>query len=125
MDTQYDILKQEISSLEERLSNAEHRITLLLTLIDSKKHPFTFHMLEADATRNQITAIYDLMDKAEKLINEGNPMDHHSFEQEVYKIIPSHSGDYHFAEGIVSTLNSSGQYFDVYVHYKKNGMNLP
>jgi hypothetical protein len=39
---------------------------------------------------------------------------HQQFEEQVYKIAPSRSVDYHFAEGIVSTLHRKYRFEDVY-----------
>lgn len=110
--------------LEERIDLLENQISLLIQLVDSDKHPFSYHMLEAKATRQQVDATFALMDDARQRIRNGNPMNNHDFEKEVYLIFPSKNGSYGFAEGIVSTLNESGQFTEVFNYYAKNGMNL-
>ncbi len=77
-----------------------------------------------DLTKEQVEKIFDLMDEASTSVLNGKPMRHVDFEKRVYELVPKHSGDYHFAESIVKTLNDTGQYTDVYRHMKESGKNL-
>lgn len=114
----------KIKELEERVKHLEERVEMLIHIADMDKHPFTYSALEHGLTKQQVTRILDLMDRARKSIKEDKPMNHSVFEQAVYEIVPSKRGDYHFAEEVVSTLNEEGRWKEVYAHMKKNGMNI-
>jgi hypothetical protein len=109
---------------EARISQLEHRVKQLMSLVEPERHPFTFHAMEADLSREQVDEIFDLMDDTRERIKSGNPPSHHEFEGRIYQIVPSRDGDYHFAEGVVRTLAKTNQYEDVFDHFKKHGMNL-
>ena len=122
---QLEYLQEQLAELKERVSLLEDHKKMLLSLITSERHPFTYHMLEAGASQKQVDAVFDLMDEAQRRIQADTPPNHGEFERKVYEIFPSHKGDYHFAEGVVSTLRRSGQYAEVFEYYSRNGMNLP
>jgi len=114
----------ENGELENRVKHLEERVKMLVNIADPEKHPFTYLALETNLTHSQVEAILELMDKAQKSLRIGDPMNHAVFEGRVYEIVPIKNGDYHFAESIVATLNDSHQYSDVYEHMKKDGMNI-
>ena len=96
-----------------------------MSLVDPSTKPFSYHMLEADASRQQVDQVMGLMDSIRKTINSGGtPMSHGEFESRIYKIFPSRDGHYGFAEGIVSTLHDERKWEEVYDYYSKNGMNI-
>ena len=101
----------------------EFKIRLLMNLVDFKKKPFSYHMLELGATKTQVNAIFDLMDSTEKAIDEKKNITHQEFERVIYRILPKHEGDYHIAESIVGCLNKEGRWTTVYEYMIKNGMN--
>ena len=109
---------------EDRLAMLEYKIELLTALVDPDRNPFVFLCLEEDVTREQKKQLMDLMEDASISIREDKPMSHHEFENRVYSISPKHHGDYHFAEAIVSTLNDTHRWRDVYEYMKHHGMNL-
>jgi hypothetical protein len=111
-------------NLQEQVEWLENQISLLMQLVDPARHPFSYHMLEAKATKKQVDATLDLMDEAKKKILNNNPMNNHEFEKKVYEIFPTKDGSYGFAEGIVGTLNDTHQFTEVFNYYSKNGMNL-
>lgn len=102
----------------------KNQINLLMELVDPDRNPFAYHMLEADADKKQVDAVFDLMKRVRDSLNANNSINHGEFEREIYKIFPSKDGSYGFAEGIVRTLNQKHQYTDVFEYYSKNGMNL-
>ena len=118
------MVDRHLRDLERRIEHLEYRTRLLAEIADFGNHPFLYTVLESNLTESQVTAIYDLMDEAAKTIRNGKPMNDHEFEERIYKIVPSHRGDYHFAEDIVSTLNDKGRWVDVYTHMRKDGMNI-
>jgi len=115
---------EDVVVLEQRIVELEDKIRRLLGLVDPDRHPFTYLTLEMDVTKQQVGAIFNLMDEAHKSLSSKKPMEHHDFERRVYSIVPTHDGDYHFAEDIVRTLADSDQYTDVYDHMRKSGINL-
>ena len=99
------------------------QIELLTHLVDSERDPFAYLCLEMRLTRHQKERIFALMDEAKASLR-ATPMDHSEFERRVYEICPAQHGDYHFAESIVSSLNKSGRWPEVFKHMQANGMNL-
>jgi hypothetical protein len=60
-----------------------------------------------------------------QVIQQGKkPINHEEFDRRVFEIAPQHDGDYHYVEGIISTLNEEGRFQPVYEHMKQSGMNL-
>lgn len=112
-------------TLGSRVQHLEEKVRMLLEVSDPKRHPFTYLALEFDLSETQYKAILDLMDEAWKSLKTTKPMRHPTFEQRVYEIIPSLNGNHEFVKSILLTLNDEGKYEDVYVHMKKDGMNLP
>ena len=110
--------------LEKRVEELEHKIEDLLRLVDMEKAPFSYLVLESNLTGNQVDGIYDLMDDFRNYIRAGHKIKHSDFEEELYKIVPSKQGDYHFAQDVVGSLNDEGRYTDVYEALKKSGMDI-
>ena len=117
-------MDKHVEDLERRVEHLEYRVKLLAEIANFEEHRFIYTVLESDLTESQVRAIFDLMDEASRTIRNGKPMSHHKFEERIYEIVPSHLGDYHFAEDIVSTLNDEGRWVEVYKHMKKDGMNI-
>ena len=110
--------------LEKRVGELEHKIEDLLRLVDMEKAPFSYLVLESNLTSNQVDEICDLMDDFRNYIRAGHKIKHPDFEEELYKIVPSKQGDYHFAQDVVGSLNDEGRYTDVYKALKKSGMDI-
>ena len=117
-------MENRLIDLERRIEHLEYRVKLLAEISDFEEHPFIYMVLESDLTQSQVRAIFDLMDEVSKTIRNGKPVSHHKFEERIYELVPSHRGDYHFAEDIVSTLNDERRWVEVYRHMKKDGMNI-
>jgi hypothetical protein len=117
-------VEDSFKELNRHIKHLEYRVRLLAEIADFERHPFIYTVLESDLTESQVRAIFDLMDKVSQTIRDGRPISHHKFEESIYEIVPSHRGDYHFAENIVSTLNDEGRWVEVYKHLKKDGMNI-
>jgi hypothetical protein len=106
--------------LEKRIEHMEYRIKLLAEIADSKRHPFTYMILESNLTEPQVRAIFDLMDRATKTIRNGEPMSRNEFEDRVYNIVQNRRGDYHFVDDIISSLKDEGRWAEVYEQLKKS-----
>ena len=110
--------------LAKDIEQLKFRISQLMELVDPERNAFVFHCMGANLSEHQVKAIYDLMDETRKGIKESKPIHHAEFERRVYEIVPSKNGDYHFAEGIVSTLYDKRRYEEVFKHMQKSGMNI-
>jgi hypothetical protein len=119
-----EYLTEHVATLEAEVAHLKYQLRQLISLADLEREPFTHYVLEYDLTEYQVRAIYDLMDEMRAAIKSDNPPSHHNFETRVYEIVPLQNGNYHFAEGIVSSLNRERRYEDVYQYMKKDGMNI-
>jgi len=120
----YKTIPETIRAILNNQSDVDFKINLLMQLVNSDKNPFAYLLLEENATREQQSAIFDLMDKTEKKIRTKEKVSHVAFETEIYRIFPKSYGDYHFAENIVATLGEKGRWETVYKFMKKDGMNI-
>lgn len=113
------------AELEARVKRLEEEVKRLIAIADPEKHPFTYLVLESGLTDDQVEKIFVLMEQVRKdILAKKEPMNHNAFEKRVYEIVPTHNGDYHFAESIVLCFNDTDQYTEIYEYFKKNGMNL-
>lgn len=117
-------LWETVRELADRVVALEFRAEQLVLLADPDRHPFTYQMLEANASRAQVDAALALMAEACAAIQAGSPLHHADFEERVARIFPTRSGSYAFAEGIVQALAETGQFAEVYHYYRQHGMNL-
>lgn len=97
--------------LERRLELIEFRQQLLFNNDDYSRLLF-----ESGITRQESNEIYNLFDSLRTQIANGNNISHNSYEQSIYRIIPAHQHNYHFAESIAQTLFESGSYEEVFEH---------
>lgn len=116
--------KLPTGELEKRIAELEHQVEHLLRLSDLERAPFSYLVVETGITDAQENEIYNLMEDFSNYIKAGRKIPHHDFEQELYKIMPSKNGDYHFAETVVASLNDEDRFTDVYEALKKSGMNI-
>ncbi len=72
-------LEKRVDTLFKITNKLEYHKKLLMELTDSSNSPFNYHMLEADATKEQVTKVFDLMDKALQSIRDRNPMKYNKF----------------------------------------------
>ena len=81
---------------------------------------FLYRMLEAEATKDQVNAIHDLMKSVYDDIEAGKEVSYADFEKRIYQIFPEKIGNYHLVEDILSLLkDKSPQYKLVYDHLKR------
>ena len=120
-------------SADERLQKLEHEVErlrsrqkTLFNIVDTStdKEPFMRLMISVDATDEQETAVYDLMNEVDEQITQSKQvMDTVNFCDRVYTIFPNHHQQ-QLAESIVMRLAKEGGWDQVYEHLRKNGMNL-
>ena len=117
--------EEAIRELARRVQHLEDKMEMVRELIEPEKFPFMYLALESGLTMTQVDQILKLMQEvSDAIIQNNNPMSHGEFEKRIYKIVPTHKNDYHFAQDVVSSLNRNGQFVDVYHHMKNSGMNL-
>lgn len=100
------------------------QMELLKSLVDPERDPFAYLIFENRLSKEQYNDILNTMNTFNERIAKGIRISKAKFESEIYSIVPSRSGDFHFAEDIVGSLKDSGKYKAVHEELKKQGMNL-
>ncbi|HFE9685131.1 TPA: DUF1878 domain-containing protein [Clostridium perfringens] len=98
----------DLSAVNERLDFLEFRQDLLFE--NSNVSRFLF---ETRTTREQYNAIMDIMDEYRDMIDNGQEVNHHSFEGRIYDAIGS-VGDYHFGEEIAKSFMQDDRWPEVF-----------
>ncbi|MHA2920717.1 DUF1878 domain-containing protein [Bacillus cereus] len=99
----------ENNELEERLAHIEFRQQLLFENTGLSRFLF-----ECNVTNLEYRAIMDVMDSYREKIGRGEEVSNHMFEQEIYEAVPSHDGQYHFAEGLAQAFHDLGRWEEVF-----------
>ncbi|HFK1537577.1 TPA: DUF1878 domain-containing protein [Bacillus cereus] len=99
----------ENTELEERLAHIEFRQQLLFENTGLSRFLF-----ECNVTQLEYRAIMDVMDSYRVKIGRGEEVSSHIFEQEIYEAVPSHRGDYHFAEGLAQGFHNERRWEEVF-----------
>ncbi len=96
-------------TVEERLDLLEFQVGLLF---DNKDIDRLF--FESGITREQHRAIMNLMETYRTRIDNGESVNHGTFEQNIYDIVSEKRGDYHFCEDIAQCLFEDHRYEEVF-----------
>ncbi|KKI91816.1 hypothetical protein WQ54_12630 [Bacillus sp. SA1-12] len=96
---------------KERLDFLEFRQELLFSNSSIDRLLFEYRV-----TKIQYEQIMDLFDSIRERIGNGETVNHHSYENEVYKIVPQHNHDYHFAESLAQCFHENDRWDEVFVH---------
>ncbi|HDR8052162.1 TPA: DUF1878 domain-containing protein [Bacillus cereus] len=99
----------ENMELEDRLALIEFRQQLLFENTGLSRFLF-----ECNVTKLEYQAIMDVMDSYREKIGRGEEVSNHMFEQEIYEAVPSHRGQYHFAEGLAQEFHDLGRWEEVF-----------
>lgn len=94
---------------EERIAQLEFQIELLFN--NSSVDRLFF---ESKITREQYTAIMDLLDSFRAKLDNGQSVHHYEFESGIYQIVPEKNGDYHFCELVAKLFAEEGQWQEVF-----------
>lgn len=94
------------------------QMELLKSLVGPERDPFAYLIFENRLSREQYNDILGYMDALSERIAKGIQISKAEFESEIYSIVPSRSGDFHFAEDIVGSLKESGKYEEIYDELK-------
>jgi hypothetical protein len=102
-------LLKKIKELEENVEFLTFRQNLLFsnTSVDRT-------LYEYDITKKQYNLIMDLMDKYRAKIDSKEKVSHGVFEDEMYDIVPQHSGNYHFVESLTRAFWENDRWEEVF-----------
>ena len=101
--------KRTFDDTNERLDFIEFRQQLLFDNDDVSRILFEYQI-----TLPEYTAIMNLMDQLRNKIDNGEKVSLGSYEQEIYRIVPSMNHDYHFCEFIAKAFYENGRWKEVF-----------
>lgn len=106
---------EKIEQIEKRIEQIEFRQQLLFDNDEVSRLLFEYNI-----TKQQYNSIMDIMDIYRTKIGKKEDVSYHSFENEIYKVIPEHDGDYHMCEYIARAFMDAGRWEEVFkVLYSK------
>ena len=94
---------------EERIAKLEFQTELLFSNTECDRFIY-----ESGITRTEYRDIMDLMDTYRSRIDRHEEVSSAEFESNIYEIVPSKYGDYHFCEGICKAFADSGRWCEVF-----------
>lgn len=98
-----------MKDIEDRLNRIEFRQDLLF-----ENTPISRLLYEYNISETEYTAIMDLMDEYRTKIESRKNVSSAEFEQRIYELVPSVSGDYHFCEYIAKEFAEDGRWEEVF-----------
>lgn len=101
--------KRLFDDVNERLDFIEFRQQLLFDNDELSRLLFEYQI-----TQSEYRAIMDLMDELREKIGKGEKVYSRSYEQRIYKLVPSCNGDYHFCEFIAKAFYDDGRWDEVF-----------
>lgn len=101
--------KRNFKTIEERLDFIEFRQQLLFDNDDLSRLLFEYQI-----TQSEYSAIMDLMDQLRSKLDKGEQIFSGSYEQQIYEIVPSANGDYHFCEFAAKAFYDDGRWEEVF-----------
>lgn len=100
---------RKFDNIADRLDYIEFRQTLLFDGDSVSRLLFEYEL-----TYDEYTRIMDLMDKYREMIDRKESVYSGTFEDEIYNIVPSRYGDYHFCEYITKAFMDNGRWEEVF-----------
>lgn len=97
------------SELLQRLDYIEFRQRLLFDNDD-----FSRLLFDYEVTKDQYSKILDLFDSLREQVDNSQTISSVHYEISIYKIVPQHDRDYHFAEDVAKTLHGARRYEEVF-----------
>lgn len=104
-----DLLEEKNRELQVRVDFLEFRLELL-----AENTNVTRLLFERKINQNQYQKIMDLMDSYRNKIDDNIKVNHSTFEQEIYEILPDNHGDYHLCEAITQAFMEDGRWEEVF-----------
>lgn len=101
--------QEVIKAIQERLDFIEFRQELLFNNSEIDRLLFEYRI-----THKQYTEIMDVMDKYREMIGRNEKVFHGTFEDDIYKVVPQHDGNYHFCEYMVRAFMNEGRWEEVF-----------
>lgn len=108
------------SDLERRVEQLESQVERLRGLVHPDMPSFERLLLELNATREQESQIYDLMESCEKDLRDGKALDAFGFESSAGRILRD-PNPHQVASRIVTAFADDGRYDDVVGALKGTG----
>ncbi len=102
-------MARKFRTIDERLDYIEFRQQLLFDNTDLSRMLF-----EYEISKDEYSAIMDLMDSIRNDLDQNKKVSHGAFEDEMYQIVPAHSGDYHMCEYIARAFMDDGRWTEVF-----------
>lgn len=100
---------RQFNTIEERLDYIEFRQQLLW-----ENDSLSRFLFECEITEKEYSEIMDIMDELRNKIAQKSEVYSGEFERAIYKIVPSHKGDYHFCEDIAMLFMENGRWAEVF-----------
>ena len=121
-------LEQRIADLEKHVERLQYRESWLLRLLDSRKDPLAYFVLETDLTAQQVQGLAAVMESAHKTLEAGRPFEALEFGKQLSPYIPAKEKPGRIATPFIQRLlivfAQTGQWQDVVEHFRRN-FNVP
>ena len=103
------ISDEEFKSLKEQMEFLKFRQDLLFNNDGISRLLYEYKIKKAEYDE-----IMNLMDEYRDKINNGEDVNHGSFERSIYQIVPEHNGDYHMCEYLAREFMEAGRWEEVF-----------
>jgi hypothetical protein len=102
--------------IEKKLKELEEKIEFLMFRQDLLFYNSAVDRIlyEYGINKKQYNQIMDLMDEYSEKIGNKEKVNHVTFEEEVYRIVPEHNGNYHFVESLTRAFWEDGRWEEVF-----------
>jgi hypothetical protein len=121
-------LEQRIADLEKHVERLKYREGWLLRLLDSRKDPLAYFVLETDLTARHVQGLAAVMESAHKTLEAGHPFEALDFEKQLSHYIPAKENPggiaHSFIQRLLIMFNQTGQWQDVVEHFRRD-FNVP
>lgn len=121
-------LEQRIADLEKHVERLQYREGWLLRLLDSRKDPLAYFVLETDLNAKHVPGVAAVMETAHKALEAGQPLEALDFEKQLSPYIPAKEKPggtaYSFIQRLLIMFNQTGQWQDVVEHFRRD-FNVP
>jgi hypothetical protein len=121
-------LEQRISDLEKHVERLQYRESWLLRLLDSRKDPLAYFVLETDLTAQHVQGIAAVMESAHNTLEAGHPLEALDFQRQLSRYIPTKEKPGRVATPFIQRLlivfAQTGQWQDVVEHFRRD-FNVP
>ena len=121
-------LEQRIADLEKHVERLQYREGWLLRLLDSRKDPLAYFVLETDPTAEHVQGLAAAMESAHKRLEAGHPLEALDFGKQLSPYIPAKENPGRIATSFIQRLlimfDQTGQWQDVVEHFRRD-FNVP